>query len=470
MQFDSFYFILYFIPAVVILYYTLGRLHVNARKLVFIISSVAFLVINDIYAVEMLFISLIVNYTLAFAVRKNKKLVCIPVIVNVGLLIYFKYTDFIIDNINSFTDKAISISDIILPLGISFFTFSQIAYSVAVSKGDIDQIKLLDYLAYVTYFPKFLMGPIMEPVDYINQLNNDEIATVNWDNIACGIKLFSFGLFKKVILADTFAKPVAWIYTQFDYASSVDWLLIVLFYTFEIYFDFSGYSDMATGVSLLFNIQLPINFDSPYKATSIRDFWKRWHISLTKFFTKYVYIPLGGSKKGIVITCTNIMIVFLVSGMWHGANWTFLVWGAVHGIICLFDRLVDYKVKINKVVEVIRRVLTFAAVNVLWLLFNSRTVGQFVTVVTTIARHESLIVSDELMNHFMTTELKILGFNGLASMLVYIIVAALICFVPQNNYRTMKKIDAKTMVVTWFAFIMSLISLGIESVFIYNGF
>ena len=452
------------------MYYTLGRLHVNARKLVFIISSVAFLAINDIYAVEILFISLIANYTLAFAVRKNKKLVCIPVIVNVGLLVYFKYTDFIIDNINSFSGKTISISDILLPLGISFFTFSQIAYSVAVARGDIDQINILDYLAYVTYFPKFLMGPIMDPVDYIKQVNNDEIAIVNWDNIACGIKLFSFGLFKKVILADTFAKPVAWIYTQFDYASSVDWLLIVLFYTFEIYFDFSGYSDMATGVSLFFNIQLPINFDSPYKATSVRDFWKKWHISLTKFFTKYVYIPLGGSKKGILLTCINTMIVFLVSGMWHGANWTFFVWGAMHGIISLLDRFIDYKFKINRVVEVIRRVLTFVVVNFLWLLFNSRTVGQFGTVMRIIAQHENIRVSDELMNHFVTTELKVLGLNGLASMLLYVVVAALICFVPQNNYRMMKKNDSKIMTIAWFAFIFSVISLRIESVFIYNGF
>ena len=145
--------------------------------------------------------------------------------------------------------------------------------------------------------------------------------------MACGIKIFSFGLFKKMVLADTLANAVAWGYQYFDVTTSMDWLLIMLFYTFEIYFDFSGYSDMAVGASLMLNITLPINFDSPYKALSIRDFWKRWHISLTNFLTKYIYIPLGGSKKGKIRTYINTVIVFLISGLWHGANTTFILWG-----------------------------------------------------------------------------------------------------------------------------------------------
>ncbi len=164
------------------------------------------------------------------------------------------------------------------------------------------------------------MGPIIDPVDFIVQINNDQKKKINIDSIAVGLKIFSFGLIKKVLFADSFSKAVLWTYDNLETATSMDCILLIMFYTFEIYFDFSGYSDMAVGISSMFNIDLPINFDSPYKATSIRDFWKRWHISLTKFLTKYIYVPMGGSRKGIIITYLNTIVVFLISGIWHGAN------------------------------------------------------------------------------------------------------------------------------------------------------
>ena len=248
---------------------------------------------------------------------------------NVGVLLYYKYMSYIV-SITPVDETAVAtdaVSTFIMPLGISFFTFQQIMYVVNVYSKTIEDVDVIDYLAYITYFPKLIMGPMVEPLYLIDQINDTEKRTFDWDNFAIGLKLFSFGLFKKMVLADTFTRGVTWGFGNIDAATAGDMVLTTLFYTFEIYFDFSGYSDMAVGVSKMLNIDLPINFDSPYKATSIRDFWKRWHISLTSFFTKYIYFPLGGSRKGNIRTYVNIMIVFLVSGLWHGANWTFILWG-----------------------------------------------------------------------------------------------------------------------------------------------
>ena len=211
-----------------------------------------------------------------------------PVVLNTALLFVFKYTGFVLTNLNAL-GASFAPPELMLPLGISFFTFQQVAYLAAVYKKELLRADALDYLAYILYFPKLLMGPLMDPVDFVTQLNNASLKRPNAENIAAGLKLFSFGLFKKLLLADTFAKAVAWGFANTETATAADWLLVMLFYTFEIYFDFSGYTDMATGSSLILNITLPINFDSPYRALSIRDFWKRWHISLTKFFTRYIY-------------------------------------------------------------------------------------------------------------------------------------------------------------------------------------
>lgn len=224
-----------------------------------------------------------------------------------------------------------SFKELFLPLGISFITFQQIAYLVSVYREELKEPSVVDYLVYILYFPKLLMGPLAEPIDFMGQLNDAATKKVNGDHTAQGLKLFSFGLFKKMILADTFATAFIWGQENISALTSVDCILVMLSYTFEIYFDFSGYSDMAVGVSRMLNITLPMNFNSPYKAVSIRDFWKRWHISLTNFFTKYIYIPLGGSRKGKAATYLNTMVVFIISGVWHGAGWSFIVCGGHMG-------------------------------------------------------------------------------------------------------------------------------------------
>ena len=326
MQFNSYGFILFFLPVTVLLYFFANKIKPIFGKLVIIIASIIFYSWGRINMLLYLGISLLINYGSALVIKKwkirNRLVLALPIIVNVGMLVYFKYLNFAISNINSLFGKEFPLQNIILPLGISFYTFQQIAYIVVTEQGELENNDLIDYLAYILYFPKLVMGPIIDPVDYISQLNQAERKKVNLTNLAVGIKIFSLGLLKKVLIADTFATAVSWAYTNLDAATSMDCLLLVLFYTFEIYFDFSGYSDMAVGISSMLNIDLPMNFDSPYKAVSIRDFWKRWHISLTKFLTKYIYIPLGGSRKGEAFTYLNTLIVFLVSGLWHGDNWT----------------------------------------------------------------------------------------------------------------------------------------------------
>ena len=409
--------------------------------------------------------------------RCKKAFLAIDIVINVALLLYFKYSNFFITNVNQLLDKDYQLKELILPLGISFFSFQQIMYVVNIYKENI-HLNFVDYLLYILYFPKILMGPLADPADIIQKFNDKDLKRVNWENVTESLKIFSFGLFKKLVIADTFAKGVAWGYSNIDGSTSMDWILITLFYTFQIYFDFSGYCDMAVGVSRLLNIDLPINFDSPYKALSIRDFWKRWHMTLTGFLTKYVYIPLGGSKRGRARTYINTMIVFIVSGIWHGANWTFILWGILHGAFSIFDRLFD-KVQ-SRLSEVVRWFSTFTVVNLLWLLFRSESITQWLELLKKIFTFQDMSVSDNLIGQFKIPETSFLfdilhlenidtAVRGLP-MLIFIVFSMAICLIPENNYRSIKKNNVVIMAIAAVAFVWGILCLGGESVFVYFNF
>lgn len=482
MQFNSYGFIFCFLPITVLFYFLANRIKPVLGKIVLVIASILFYSWGRTNMLLYLGISIFVSYGAVLLIKKwnikNRFIRLLPVIGNVGLLLYFKYSGFVINNVNLFTGKEIKIQEIILPLGISFYTFQQIAYIVAVEKSELENTNILDYLAYILYFPKLVMGPIIEPVDYISQINQEKRKKVNVTNITVGIKLFSLGLIKKVLLADTFAGAVSWTYTNMDSATSMECILLILFYTFEIYFDFCGYSDMAVGISSMLNIDLPMNFDSPYKALSIRDFWKRWHISLTGFLTKYIYIPLGGSRKGKIYTYLNTLIVFGISGLWHGANWTFILWGILHGVLSCFDRIFDKFEK--KVFIPVRWMLTFGTVSVLWLLFSAETVGQWKTILLRILLMQDTGVSDGLIDTFNVVESRfiynIFGLNYLPTnvrgfnMLIFIAISCFICFVPENNYRKKDTLNAGSLCLAAGAFIWGILCLGAESTFVYFGF
>lgn len=482
MLLNSHIFILCFLPLLLIAYFLCNKINILAGKMVLVIGSLIFYAYADWRMLFFLLASMVCNYFFTYLlrhVRWRKAFLAVPLVVNVGLLLFFKYTGFLITNLNLVLKTEYTIPKLLVPLGISFITFQQIAYLVTVYRGELEQTDFIDYLAYILYFPKLLMGPLAEPVDFIAQMNDPAAKKINSDHIAQGLKLFSFGLLKKVILADTFAAAFAWGIENIDVLTAMDGFIVMLAYTFEIYFDFSGYSDMAIGVSRMLNITLPMNFDSPYKAVSIRDFWKRWHISLTQFFTKYLYIPLGGSRKGTLFTYLNTMIVFIVSGIWHGAGWTFILWGMGHGILSVFDRIFEHVE--NKVVRPVRWVVTFLFVNILWLLFGLNSPQQGVLMLKNMFSFHDLTLSPGLAGTFAIPEAGFISYvlyqkninlydiNGLW-MILFLTVSFGICLLTENNYRKMGKMSVGNMILAAIALVWGILCLSTNSEFIYLGF
>lgn len=261
------------------------------------------------------------------------------IVLNLGILFYFKYYDFFIENINLAFHTDYALKHILLPLGISFFTFQQLSFIIDRCLGRCEHYSLINYVTFVTFFPQLIAGPIVLYKEMIPQFENVSRRSFDTSSFSRGIYLFVLGLAKKVLLADTFALMANFGFAQTFSLDCISTIVVVLAFAFELYFDFSGYSDMAMGLGKMFNIELPINFNSPYRSCSMKEFWQRWHITLSRFFTTYVYIPLGGSRKGRIRMLINIFIVFLLSGLWHGAAWTFVAWGAMHGLLVMWDNL-----------------------------------------------------------------------------------------------------------------------------------
>ena len=298
-----------------------------------------------------------------------KKLLGAGIVFNLGLLGYFKYSDFFIENINALFHSDIKLLHLALPLAISFYTFQQIAYLVDSYKEETKEYSFSHYALFVTFFPQLIAGPIVHHKEMMPQFAKKQNGVKNYYNIAMGLFVFSMGLFKKVVIADTFAH---WATQGFDIAKSLNMLeawSASLSYTFQIYFDFSGYTDMAIGAALLFNIKLPINFFSPYKAGNIQEFWRRWHITLSTFLKDYLYIPLGGNQKGKVRTYINLFLTFLLGGIWHGAGWTFVAWGALHGGALVIHRI--WKRSGLRLPFILGWFFTFMFVNIAWVFFRA---------------------------------------------------------------------------------------------------
>lgn len=272
----------------------------------------------------------------------------VSIMINLGILFYFKYFDFFLENLNAISGSKFELRGILLPLGISFFTFQQLSFVIDRSLGKADHYNLIDYMTFVTFFPQLIAGPIVLYDEMMPQFLDLEKRKIIPDNFEAGIKLFVIGLAKKVLLADVLANPVNYgfaISQDLDMAAAY---AVMLLYTFEIYFDFSGYCDMAMGLGHMFNIELPLNFNSPYKSTCVKELWNRWHITLSRFFTTYVYIPLGGSRRGYGRILFNILVVFTLSGLWHGAAWTYVAWGVMNGLLVIWDNLCIVGVKGQK--------------------------------------------------------------------------------------------------------------------------
>jgi D-alanyl-lipoteichoic acid acyltransferase DltB (MBOAT superfamily) len=307
-------------------------------------------------------------------------LLALSVSSNLALLGYYKYTDFFITNIDELAGLDWSLHNIILPLGISFFTFTQIAYLVDVYRGEVREYRITDYFLFVTYFPHLIAGPIIHHKEMMPQFANNAAEQMTARNITAGLVLFTIGLAKKILIADRVMVYVTPVFTAAENGASLTFFEAwggILAYVIQLYFDFSGYVDMALGLSLLFGIRLPLNFNSPYKATSIIDFWQRWHMTLSRFLRDYLYIGLGGNRKGTFRRYLNLLLTMLLGGLWHGAGWTFIIWGAMHGVyLCINHAWRAFcKNRKNVLSENFRTLLygaiTFLAVTVSWVFFRA---------------------------------------------------------------------------------------------------
>lgn len=345
MLFNSYIFILVFLPIVIIGYYGLNRLGKHTlAKLFLCLMSLIFYSYNTPQYLLILLGSLGVNYGLSAAIKVSedrkqsgiKKLILLTgIIFNLGLLGYFKYYDFFISNVNAVCGTSFNLKNILLPLGISFFTFQQISYVVDRYKGEAPHYKLIDYVSFVTFFPQLVAGPIVLHSELVPQFEKNK-GQFDKNVFAEGICIFIIGLAMKVLLADNLGLVADYSFDNIESLDSVAALLGAVTFAFELYFDFAGYSNMAIGIGKMFGIELPDNFNRPFACTNNKETWKCWHMTLGRFFRTYVYFPLGGSRKGFARAILNTMIVFLLSGLWHGADWTFVLWGVMHGLgICV---------------------------------------------------------------------------------------------------------------------------------------
>lgn len=376
MLFNSYVFILQFLPIVWCSYFLLNRFgFYKIAQSVLIVASFVFYGYQDYKLCLLLLFTIGMNYCLHLSLIKmddsiwKKAILTVGILGNIGLLFYYKYLDFTIETINSLFSTDFALRNIILPLGISFFTFQQISMLVDSSKPEMQKYGFIDYALFVSFFPQLIAGPIVLHQEMLPQFHDEEKKKIHYDNLVAGLEYFIIGLAKKVLVADSFARICDAGYENMSALNSYSTVLTILAFTLQIYFDFSGYCDMAKGLGKLFNIEIPINFQSPYKALTIAEFWKRWHNTLTRFLTQYIYIPLGGNRKGTGRTCINILIVFSISGIWHGADWTFLFWGVLHGVMQVIYRL--GKKRFDKWPKWLLWLGTFSFVNIAWVFFRA---------------------------------------------------------------------------------------------------
>ncbi|MBL4763302.1 MAG: MBOAT family protein [Gammaproteobacteria bacterium] len=397
MLFNSYFFIFLFLPLTLIVFYKLNKYSSQAAISWLVIASLFFYGWwNPVY-IGLIILSILFNFIVSELMNAQqshhiKKLLLIAgVTFNLFLLGYFKYANFFVNNINSVFHTSMSLDEIILPLAISFFTFQQIAYLADNYQSKTNEHSFIHYCLFVTFFPQLIAGPIVHHKEMMPQFIKGISQSKISENIAIGITVFSIGLFKKVMLADQLANIAD---KPFDAAAAGAILtffeawIASFAYSFQLYFDFSGYSDMAIGIALMFGIKLPMNFNSPYKATSIIDFWKRWHITLSRFLRDYLYIPLGGNRKGSIRRYTNLLITMILGGLWHGASWNFVVWGGLHGFYLIVNHAwiaVKHSLGFrnhseNKMTTFLARFSTLLLITIAWVPFRANDLATTISV------------------------------------------------------------------------------------------
>jgi alginate O-acetyltransferase complex protein AlgI len=389
MLFSSYTFLLQFLPVTVLAFAAARRHSPRAGILVLLGASLFFYgAWQPVYLVLFL-VSLALNFCFGLLMEdaaRRRAVGILGVTLNLAALCYFKYTNFILDAFSTLSGLPPRFSAIVLPLGISFFTFQQIAYLVDIMRGARAERDIVSYALFVSFFPHLIAGPLVHHAEMIPQFKRARSGR-SAVLAARGLAIFAAGLFKKVVIADNLAQFVTPVFAHTDAGGSVaiGWAwLATLAYTLQIYFDFSGYSDMAVGLALLFGIRLPVNFRSPYQAASIIDFWRRWHITLSRFLRDYLYIPLGGNRLGEQRRYVNLLVTMLLGGLWHGAGWNFLLWGGLHGIYLGTNHLwrewrgddlrSAVAIPATRTMTILSWAITFLAVVIAWVFFRAKTI------------------------------------------------------------------------------------------------
>ena len=510
MLFHSYVFILFFLPCTIALYYLLNDMnHNKGAKVALLAMSLWFCAYYSVSCLFLLLGSIAWNYCASrllcadkagaggqsavpgdgkasadgcFAASGRRKAVLtLGICGNLALLFYFKYTSFFLENINALFHTSLSVKKLILPLGISFLTFQQIAYLVDSYRGETRGYGLLDYSLFVAFFPKLASGPIVTHGQLLPQFGQPERRRFDEQYFALGLRSFCAGLSKKVLLADVLGVGADWGFANAASLTGADVVLTSLLYTFQLYFDFSGYCDMACGIAKMLHLDLPANFELPYRSLSIAEFWRRWHMTLGGFLRKYIYIPLGGNRRGLLRTLGNTMAVFLISGIWHGANWTFVFWGFLHGAASVFYRLVGKQW--DRLPRIVRLLVNFAFVNVAWLLFRSASVSEFFTLLERLFAGGYAGVSRGLLDCFDILELNYLethiGALGRLTarypgiyMTLFLAVAALLSLLPKKGLEgtdSMKR-SVGGAVLCSVGLFWSVLSLSGMTTFLYFGF
>jgi alginate O-acetyltransferase complex protein AlgI len=490
--FNSFEFIFLFLPVVFCVYFLLNHLRVTLLARWWLVgASLFFYGWWNVWYLPLIIGSVVVNFLISRVMGRCKqgdvglvtrgRLLFVGLAINVGLLAWFKYLDFFVENVNAGLGTEFSLLHLALPLAISFYTLQQIAFLVDTYEGLAEEKRFRDYALFVTFFPQLIAGPIVHHSEVMPQFARRRNLLVHLPHINMALFIFAIGLFKKVVIADTFA---TWATPGFDHAESLNLLeawVTSLSYTFQIYFDFSGYTDMAIGAALLFNVRLPQNFNSPYLATSIVDFWQRWHMTLTAFITTYVYTPILRMSARVTFArmMTATLLAFLISGLWHGAAWTFVVWGMLHGAGIVTFHCWRRYVKV-RLPRVLAWIITFNFINVTFVVFRATEISDVFKVLRGMMGLEGLALPLRLANHLaalsqfgITFEAGYLEETTASSMAVIWLAAALaVCLLARNSGTRIASFTPNLWygVVTVVTMSLGVLSLNRVSEFLYFNF
>ncbi|MCA1978743.1 MAG: MBOAT family protein [Thiobacillus sp.] len=411
MLFNSYEFLFLYFPVTFAVFFALARYRRSLAALWLFGASLFFYGWWNPAYVSLLIGSILFNFGMGTAIsrehergafRRAKGLLIAAISGDLALLAYYKYANFFLDNVNLLAGAQWHLEAIILPLGISFFTFTQIAFLVDSYRGEVKERNFIHYGLFVTYFPHLIAGPVLHHKEMMPQFAEAKTYRLHWENISVGLTIFIIGLFKKLVLADgvaPFATPVFNAAANGVTLTLIDAWVGALAFTLQLYFDFSAYSDMAIGLSRMFGVKLPLNFNSPYKAVNIVDFWRRWHMTLSRFLRDYLYFALGGNRKGAIRRYVNLMVTMLLGGLWHGAGWTFIIWGGLHGLYLSINHAwTKFRstflnlLPVSRVEKRAAWLLTFLAVVVGWVFFRAQDTQSAVSILHAMTGGNGLLV------------------------------------------------------------------------------